>query len=611
MALATTCPRCQTGFRVVPDQLKIRRGLVRCGACRHVFSGLDSLRYVNEQTDLAPASGVSAPEAVTREASMAPVEAVAPLETPGTPSAMAAAQTLTPPRARPPGAALSAERLAAAYGSSNPDIAGDIASQDAAPVGMPAPARPSDPDLRAALERAARDETAFEEPAFGGPVMSKAARSEPGSGAAVLDDAVLDAAALGAAAPEDASTEDAALDAAAFDDAAGGDDAMADTALEQAALAEAARRRSSSAGSLDRPTDLVVLEGLEELDDLETLSLPDYLLEPEVPAEMPGSPRPTDSTTDSPADSPADTPADDRRDDEAPSAPGPADRSPSGSSAAKGEATFAGEPGGQAARGGQAGLGGPTQPGGQAGLGEPTERGRQSEPGEIADRGGATEAGSAGHPAPEGPAGARLGDAPEAWSAALLAPDPSARRARTGDAGGGPEAVDFFATAARAGGFASRRSLFSAVLCMALSVSLAVQLTLAGRDWLASRIPALEPALSALSALVGLRVQAPRELDSLTLESFDVQSGASPEALVMDLLMRNRAPHPVRWPAIEMSLSDAAGVLLVRKVVLPADYLGPNTPPVGAPPNQETALRLALQATGFAPAGFSLKLFYP
>lgn len=48
MALATSCPRCQTSFRVVPDQLKIRRGLVRCGACQHVFSGIDSLRYIDE-----------------------------------------------------------------------------------------------------------------------------------------------------------------------------------------------------------------------------------------------------------------------------------------------------------------------------------------------------------------------------------------------------------------------------------------------------------------------------------------------------------------------------------------------------------------------------------
>ena len=48
MALATTCPQCKTSFKVVPDQLKLRRGLVRCGVCQHVFSGIDHLRYVDD-----------------------------------------------------------------------------------------------------------------------------------------------------------------------------------------------------------------------------------------------------------------------------------------------------------------------------------------------------------------------------------------------------------------------------------------------------------------------------------------------------------------------------------------------------------------------------------
>ena len=49
MSLATTCPQCRTSFKVVPDQLKLRRGQVRCGVCRHVFSGLDTLRYVQAE----------------------------------------------------------------------------------------------------------------------------------------------------------------------------------------------------------------------------------------------------------------------------------------------------------------------------------------------------------------------------------------------------------------------------------------------------------------------------------------------------------------------------------------------------------------------------------
>ncbi|PUA20556.1 DUF3426 domain-containing protein [Glaciimonas sp. PCH181] len=43
MALATQCPHCQTIFRVANDQLKLRAGLVRCGACREVFNGIEHL----------------------------------------------------------------------------------------------------------------------------------------------------------------------------------------------------------------------------------------------------------------------------------------------------------------------------------------------------------------------------------------------------------------------------------------------------------------------------------------------------------------------------------------------------------------------------------------
>ncbi len=65
MALATTCPRCATSFKVVPDQLKLRRGLVRCGMCQHVFSGIDYLRYVDESVRPGdpggPSAGAAAP----------------------------------------------------------------------------------------------------------------------------------------------------------------------------------------------------------------------------------------------------------------------------------------------------------------------------------------------------------------------------------------------------------------------------------------------------------------------------------------------------------------------------------------------------------------------
>lgn len=42
-ALATRCPACGTVFRVVPDQLRVSEGWVRCGRCTEVFNAPESL----------------------------------------------------------------------------------------------------------------------------------------------------------------------------------------------------------------------------------------------------------------------------------------------------------------------------------------------------------------------------------------------------------------------------------------------------------------------------------------------------------------------------------------------------------------------------------------
>jgi predicted Zn finger-like uncharacterized protein len=65
MALATQCPHCHTTFRVASDQLKLRGGIVRCGACQSIFDGsahlidLDALAAGKDETD---AAALAAPE---------------------------------------------------------------------------------------------------------------------------------------------------------------------------------------------------------------------------------------------------------------------------------------------------------------------------------------------------------------------------------------------------------------------------------------------------------------------------------------------------------------------------------------------------------------------
>ncbi|WP_217808645.1 DUF3426 domain-containing protein [Derxia lacustris] len=122
MALATRCPNCGTTFRVVSDQLKLRRGLVKCGSCATVFNGIEQLRYVATLGD--------GPITVIREEPAAP-----PRSEPTAVDRPATPPTGTAPPAPTPAAPVVAPIGGAA--AARPDIA------PTAPAATPVPLRPA------------------------------------------------------------------------------------------------------------------------------------------------------------------------------------------------------------------------------------------------------------------------------------------------------------------------------------------------------------------------------------------------------------------------------------------------------------------------------------
>ena len=64
--LATRCSACGTAFRVVPDQLRVSEGWVRCGRCTQVFNALESLVDMD--------TGMPSPGGVVLEAGARPTE---------------------------------------------------------------------------------------------------------------------------------------------------------------------------------------------------------------------------------------------------------------------------------------------------------------------------------------------------------------------------------------------------------------------------------------------------------------------------------------------------------------------------------------------------------
>ena len=132
------------------------------------------------------------------------------------------------------------------------------------------------------------------------------------------------------------------------------------------------------------------------------------------------------------------------------------------------------------------------------------------------------------------------------------------------------------------------------------------------RDAIAARVPMVAPALAGLLGPFGLEPRPPRELDALTIEGFELQASGTPNVLTLSAVLRNRSTHVVGYPAMELTLTDSAGALIVRKVILPELYVGtPSTIDAGLAASSERPLRLALQHDGLQPTGFAVALFYP
>jgi len=70
MALATVCPHCNKKFRVASDQLKLRGGIVRCGACNQVFDGNAAL--IDLDNPAVPASVPAPPLGAASDVVSAP-----------------------------------------------------------------------------------------------------------------------------------------------------------------------------------------------------------------------------------------------------------------------------------------------------------------------------------------------------------------------------------------------------------------------------------------------------------------------------------------------------------------------------------------------------------
>mgnify|MGYP001809764915 CR=1 FL=1 len=197
-----------------------------------------------------------------------------------------------------------------------------------------------------------------------------------------------------------------------------------------------------------------------------------------------------------------------------------------------------------------------------------------------------------------------------------LQPTPTAARApRRTKAKAGAAAPSFVREADRAARWRRPgvRLALSATAVLAGALLLA-QLAHTWRDRLAAQQPALAPLLQAGCQLLGCELGAARVLEALAVESSGLVRVERSNLYKLQVSLRNRAPHDVALPALDLSLTDARGELIARRVLRPAEFgESAATIAAGRDLNLQATLQSAATADG-APrviAGYTVELFYP
>ncbi len=132
------------------------------------------------------------------------------------------------------------------------------------------------------------------------------------------------------------------------------------------------------------------------------------------------------------------------------------------------------------------------------------------------------------------------------------------------------------------------------------------------RDVVAARYPGVRPLMEDACAALGCRVEAARSIESLSVESSGLVRVEKSSLYRLQVALRNRAGMALALPALDVTLTDAQGRVISRKVLKLAE-LGTTQATIAA--GQELGVQGTLQAQGEAAAqpfaGYTIELFYP
>lgn len=209
-------------------------------------------------------------------------------------------------------------------------------------------------------------------------------------------------------------------------------------------------------------------------------------------------------------------------------------------------------------------------------------------------------------------------------------PPPSQRRGRPGTRGRAPSrkqaAPGFVKQAEKQAVW--RHPLMRATLSLLALVLLALLAMQAMHHWrntLAAHYPTTKPLLEHWCSAAGCRIDAPMDLEALSVDSITVVKTDSlgDDRYQLTVIIQNRADIDLQWPMLDITLTNSSGEVLTRRNLSASTALqvpvtddhnrSPTTSWAVSPTAQPgaTALQWQLRAPDLQLSSYTAELFYP
>lgn len=157
-----------------------------------------------------------------------------------------------------------------------------------------------------------------------------------------------------------------------------------------------------------------------------------------------------------------------------------------------------------------------------------------------------------------------------------------------------------------------RKMLGMAVAALLLLGLLAAQMLFYWRDAIVAFHPQTRNAMEAFCEFARCKIGFFKQPDKLSIEASSLEADPKDSSVViLRATLRNRAPFPQGFPALELTLTDVKDEPVARRVFMPEEYSGRRAEGQGIEANAEVHVQIRMQLIQIKAQGYRLYLFYP